>query len=572
MRNEDVVELLTDIAAMLEMKGESPFRVRAYQEAARRIENLQEDVTALVEQGRLTEIRGIGESIAEKVTEFVRTGQSSYRNELAKGLPSGIAEMLEIPGVGPKKAQLFHRELGITTVDELEQAALEHRLKGLPSIKEKTEENVLEGIRRLRQRTARLLLGVALPAAEEIVRQFRVHPAIERIDMGGSIRRRKETIGDIDILVASSTPKDAVNAFTTLPTVKSVLAKGPTKASVLTRQDLQMDLRVVPPDDWGAALQYFTGSKDHNIQLRTIAESKGLKVNEYGVFRVDTNEKIAGREEEDVYHALGMEWMPPELREAAGEIEAAIDGRLPDLIEESDIRGDLHAHTDWSDGANTIEAMAEAAIARGYEYLVISDHSVSMGFIHGLSTDRVREQRRVIDELNGRYDRFRLLQGIEVNIRGDGSLDYEDEVLAQFDVVTASIHSGLRQSKEQITSRLIAAIRSPHVDVIGHPSGRIIGRRDPSDFDREAVFRAAAETGTALEINAQPDRLDLRDTDVRRAVEMGVEVAIDSDAHATAQLGLIDYGVATARRGWVTKDRVLNAMPLDKLLQKLGKA
>ena len=572
MRNEDVVELLTDIAAMLEMKGESPFRVRAYQEAARRIENLQEDVTALVEQGRLTEIRGIGESIAEKVTEFVRTGQSSYRNELAKGLPSGIAEMLEIPGVGPKKAQLFHRELGITTVDELEQAALEHRLKGLPSIKEKTEENVLEGIRRLRQRTARLLLGVALPAAEEIVRQLRVHPAIERIDMGGSIRRRKETIGDIDILVASSTPKDAVNAFTTLPTVKSVLAKGPTKASVLTRQDLQMDLRVVPPDDWGAALQYFTGSKDHNIQLRTIAESKGLKVNEYGVFRVDTNEKIAGREEEDVYHALGMEWMPPELREAAGEIEAAIDGRLPDLIEESDIRGDLHAHTDWSDGANTIEAMAEAAIARGYEYLVISDHSVSMGFIHGLSTDRVREQRRVIDELNGRYDRFRLLQGIEVNIRGDGSLDYEDEVLAQFDVVTASIHSGLRQSKEQITSRLIAAIRSPHVDVIGHPSGRIIGRRDPSDFDREAVFRAAAETGTALEINAQPDRLDLRDTDVRRAVEMGVEVAIDSDAHATAQLGLIDYGVATARRGWVTKDRVLNAMPLDKLLQRLGKA
>jgi len=571
MRNEDVVELLTDIAAMLEMKGESPFRVRAYQEAARRIENLQEDVTALVEQGRLTEIRGIGESIAEKVTEFVRTGQSSYRNELAKGLPSGIAEMLEIPGVGPKKAQLFHRELGITTVDELEQAALEHRLKGLPSIKEKTEENVLEGIRRLRQRTARLLLGVALPAAEEIVRQLRVHPAIERIDMGGSIRRRKETIGDIDILVASSTAKDAVNAFTTLPTVKSVLAKGPTKASVLTRQDLQMDLRVVPPDDWGAALQYFTGSKDHNIQLRTIAESKGLKVNEYGVFRVDTNEKIAGREEEDVYHALGMEWMPPELREAAGEIEAAIDGRLPDLIEESDIRGDLHAHTDWSDGANTIEAMAEAAIARGYEYLVISDHSVSMGFIHGLSTDRVREQRRVIDELNGRYDRFRLLQGIEVNIRGDGSLDYEDEVLAQFDVVTASIHSGLRQSKEQITSRLIAAIRSPHVDVIGHPSGRIIGRRDPSDFDREAVFRAAAETGTALEINAQPDRLDLRDTDVRRAVEMGVTVAIDSDAHATAQLGLIDYGVATARRGWVTKDRVLNAMPLDKLLQRLGK-
>ncbi|MBI2843212.1 MAG: DNA polymerase/3'-5' exonuclease PolX [Armatimonadetes bacterium] len=569
MKNEDVAEMLTDIADMLEIKGESPFRIRAYREAARRIESLHEDVATLAAEARLKDIRGIGESIASKITEFVTTGRSSYRDELAQALPKGISELLAIPGVGARKAQLFHEQLGISTIDELEEAAKTHKLKGLPKIKEKTEQNVLEGIMRLKQRTGRMLLGLALPAAEEVVDQLRPHPAVERVEMGGSIRRMKETIGDIDILVASSKPKDAIEAFTTLPNVKSVLAKGTTKASVLTRQDLQIDCRVVSPDQWGAALQYFTGSKEHNIQLRTIAEGRGLKINEYGLFRTDNNEKVAGREECEIYEALEMKCIPPELREAAGEIEAAAKGQLPSLVELSDIRGDLHAHTNWSDGINTIEEMAGAAKALGYEYLAISDHSVSMGFIHGLTTDRVREQRGIIDDLNEKLDGFRLLQGIEVNIRGDGSLDYSDDVLAQFDVVTASIHSGLGQPRERITARMVAAMENPHVNIIGHPSGRIIGRRDPSAFDENAVYKAAAETGTALEIDGQPDRLDLKDSNARQAAERGAFFAINSDAHATAQLEYMRYGVSTARRGWVEKDRVLNALPVDKLLDRL---
>ncbi|MEN6373031.1 MAG: DNA polymerase/3'-5' exonuclease PolX [Armatimonadota bacterium] len=571
MRKEEVVEMLNDIADMLEMKGESAFRVRAYREAARRLESLEEDITVLAVQGRLTDIQGIGESIAGKITEYVTTGRSTYRDQLAKTLPVGLSEILAIPGVGAKKAKIFYDNLGISTVDELEEAAKAHKLRELPNIREKTEQNVLEGIRRLKQQTGRLLLGVALPAAEEIIRQLRSESSVERIDVGGSIRRMQETIGDIDILVSSSTPKEAIEAFTNLPAAKSVIAKGKTKASVLTHQDLQIDLRVVSPDDWGAALQYFTGSKDHNIRLRSIAESRGLKISEYGIFRVDTGEKLAGREECEIYETLGMACMPPELRTATGEIEAAMEGRLPELIELSDIRGDLHAHTNWSDGANPIEAMAEAAMALGYEYLAISDHSVSMGFIHGLSTDRVREQRRIIDELNGTYDGFRLLQGIEVNIRGDGRLDYDDDVLARFDVVTASIHSGLGQPMEVITARLLSAIRNPHVDIIGHPTGRLIGRRDPSDFDRDTVFKAAAETGTALEINSQPDRLDLKDIDVRHAKNLGADLAINSDAHTTTQLEGIRYGVATARRGWVEKGRVLNTLPLDALLDRLSR-
>ncbi|MEN6522043.1 MAG: DNA polymerase/3'-5' exonuclease PolX [Armatimonadota bacterium] len=571
MRKEDVVEMLNDIADMLEMKGESAFRVRAYREAARQVELLQEDITVLAVQGRLTDIHGIGESIAGKITEYVTTGRSTYRDQLAKTLPSGLSEILSIPGVGAKKAKIFYENLGISTVDELEEAAKAHKLRELPNIREKTEQNVLEGIRRLKQQTGRLLLGVALPAAEEIIRQLRSDPSVERIDVGGSIRRMQETIGDIDILVSSSTPKEAIEAFTNLPAAKSVIAKGKTKASVLTHQDLQIDLRVVSPDDWGAALQYFTGSKDHNIRLRSIAESRGLKISEYGIFRVDTGEKLAGKEECEIYETLGMACIPPELRTATGEIEAAMEGRLPNLIELSDIRGDLHSHTNWSDGANPIEAMAEAAMALGYEYLAISDHSVSMGFIHGLSTDRVREQRRIIDELNDTYDGFRLLQGIEVNIRSDGRLDYDDDVLARFDVVTASIHSGLGQPMEVITARLLSAIRNPHVDIIGHPTGRLIGRRDPSDFDRDAVFKAAAETGTALEINSQPDRLDLKDIDVRHAKNLGADLAINSDAHTTTQLGGIRYGVAAARRGWVEKGRVLNALPLDTLLDRLNR-
>lgn len=569
MRNEDVVRMLNETADMLELEGESVFRVRAYREAARRIENAHEDVNRLVEEKRLTDIRGIGPSIAEKISEFVNTGRSTYHDRLEHGLPTGIAQLLRIPGVGAKKAQLIHDELGVSTIEEIEQAAREHRLCKLPKMKEKTERNILQGIERLKQRSVRAPLGVALPEAEYVVGLLREEPPVERVEAAGSIRRMKETIHDIDILVSSEEPERAVEAFISLPVVAAVLARGTTKASVLTKQEMQMDLRVVAPDEWGSALQYFTGSKDHSIRLRTVAESLGLKLNEYGVFRVDTDEKVAGATEEEVYEALGLRWMAPELREAAGEIEAAQEGRLPDLVDVGDLRGDLHTHTDWSDGRATIEQMADAARERGYEYLAISDHSVSMGFVHGLSVERIEEQRAIIDKLNKRSRGFRLLHGIEVNIRSDGALDYPDDVLERFDVVTASIHGGLSQPREKITQRMIAAVRNPHVDIIGHPSGRLINKREPSDFDLDAVIAAAAETGTALEINSQPDRLDLKDSDARRAMEGGALIAISSDSHSTDQLGLVRYGVGTARRGWVTKDLVINAMPLEKLMSNL---
>jgi len=570
MKNAEVARLLEEIADLLEMKGETPFKVRAYRDAARRIEGLSDNVAKLAEENRLTDIRGIGTSIAAKISEFVKTGRSTYLEELTREFPEGMAELLEIPGVGAKKARLFYEKLGISTVEQLEEAAKTHRLMQLPGIQEKTEQNVLQGIQRLKQAKGRMLLGVALPAAEEIIRELRAYPSAQQVEVGGSIRRMKETIGDIDILAASDKPEDLINAFVSLSPVKSVLARGTTRASVLTDANLQIDLRVVSPDQWGAAMQYFTGSKEHNVQLRAIAENRGLRINEYGVFRTNTNERIAGSTEEEVYRTLGMDWIPPEIRESSGEIEVAMEGRLPHLVKIDDIRGDMHAHTNWSDGSDTVEAMAEAARALGYEYLTISDHSVSMTFIKGLTVERVREQRRIIDRLNEHFDGFRLLHGIEVNIRSDGTLDYPDDILAEFDVVTASIHSGLGQSRQQITQRMLSAIHNPHVDIIGHPSGRLINKRDPSEFDAETVFTAAAETGTALEVNAQPDRLDLRDVDVRSAIESGVTVAIDSDAHSTAQLELIRYGIATARRGWVEPQHVLNALPLDKLMERLG--
>ncbi|MDO8588522.1 MAG: DNA polymerase/3'-5' exonuclease PolX [Armatimonadota bacterium] len=568
MKNEQVAHLLNNIADLLELKNENQFKIRAYHEAARRIESLPEDIAAAAREDRLKEIHGVGESIAEKVQEYLQTGKSSYFDELAKSVAPGMAEIMGIPGVGAKKAQLFFRELGISTLDQLEDAAKSHRLCNLPGVHEKTEENVLLGIHRVRQASSRLLLGTALPAAEEVVGLLRSHEQILKVEVCGSIRRMKETIGDIDILASSNEPDAAIDAFAALPVVRLVLARGPTKASILTHSDLQMDLRVVPPESYGAALQYFTGSKDHNIQVRALAEHQGLKVNEYGVFRVKTKERVAGEDEEGVYRAIGLEWIPPELRERAGEIEAAASGRLPKLVELEDIKGDLHAHTKWSDGSDSLEDMAQAARERGYEYLVISDHSVSMGFIKGLTVERIEEQRRRIRLLNAKTSGFRILTGIEVNIRSDGTLDYDDEVVSRFDLVTASIHSGFAQSREKLTQRMIAAAENPHVDVIGHPTGRLIGKREPYDVDLEAVMKVAARTGVALEINSQPDRLDLRDSDARLAKRLGVTVAIDSDSHTTGQFAFMRYGVATARRGWIEKKDVLNALSLQELQKR----
>lgn len=570
MRNAEIAEFLNNIADMLEIKGENPYRVRAYRNAARVIESLTEDIEDIAIRGELDEVPNIGESIAAKISEYLETGRCEYYEQLKSEINPGIARLLEVPGVGPKKAKLFYEALGIDSVEKLEQAAREHRLSKLPRISQKTEQNILNAIERLKARTGRTPLGIALPTALEFLEMLRSFPEVKRADLAGSLRRMRETIGDLDLLASSDELEKVMDRFVNLPMVKEVLAKGPTKSSVVTTDNLQIDLRVIKPHEYGAALQYFTGSKAHNIHLRTIAESQGLKMNEYGIFRISDGKRIAGETEESMYETLGMDWMPPEIREDMGEIEAALEHRLPHLIEESDLKGDLHVHTDWSDGHNTLEEMVKSARERGFEYLVISDHSVSMGFIHGLSLDRISEQKTLIDELNRKYPDIHILQGIEVNIRADGSLDYDDDVLAQFDVVTASVHSGMGQSRRVITERVIKAISNPNVDILGHPTGRILGKRDPYDLDLEAVFRVAAENGTAMEINSMPDRLDLKDTDARMAKEMGVMLAINSDAHSTDQLhAVLKYGVATARRGWAEPQNVLNALPLNKLLEWL---
>ncbi len=570
MRNAEVAELLENIADILEIKGESTFKVRAYRDGARTVASLREPIEDVEQRGELMKLPGIGESICNRITEYLETGYSEYYDELRKQINPGLAEILEVPGVGPKKARLFFDELGIDSVASLEQAAREHRLSTIRGIGPKTEANILDAIERMRSRSGRTLFGVALPAALPVLEMVRGFKEVVRADLAGSLRRMVETIGDLDLLAASEKPQAVVDRFVELPIVRGVLAHGPSKGSIVTPEHLQIDLRVVKPDEYGAALQYFTGSKAHNIRLRTIAEGMGLKVNEYGVFRVSDNTRIAGETEEGVYKALGLRWMPPELREDQGEIQAAAEGTLPDLVEIGDLKGDLHAHTDWSDGSDTPEEMVQAAKRRGYEYIVISDHSVSMAFVHGLTLERIREQRELIDDLNRRYAGIRVLQGIEVNIRADGSLDYEDEVLGRFDVVTASVHSGMGMDSRRMTDRIVKAISNPHVDILGHPTGRIIGRRDPIEMDMAEVMRVAARTGTALEINSQPDRLDLRDADVRLARDHGVMLAIDSDAHSADQLDLVFYGIATARRGWARPSDVLNVLPLREFLRHIG--
>jgi len=572
IQNSEVAELLENIANLLEVKGENPYRIRAYREAARHIQSMAEDIAKLHEEGRLREIPGVGESLAAKIDEFLRTGSLGFYEQLKEQVAPGLSQLLEVPGLGPRRAKMIHDQLGITTIRDLQRAAEEHRLSTLPGIRKKTEEKILRETRRFQERTQRLLLGTALPAAEQVVEMLKDHPAVRRIDPAGSLRRMKETIGDIDILVASDHPREFMEAFVSLPIVKEVLLKGPTKSSILAKGNLQIDVRVIKPDEYGAALQYFTGSKMHNIALREVAIQKGLKLSEYGIFDDRTGQRLGGETEEEIYRILGMPWIPPELREDQGEIEAALKGRLPNLIEEKDIRGDLHIHTDWSDGSESLEAMVEAARQNGYEYVAITDHSVGLGVARGLTVERLREQRRLIDQLNARYAPFHVLHGIEVNIRGDGTLDYEDAVLGEFDIVTASIHGGFDQPKEKMTARVLKAISNPLVDVFNHPRGRLLTKRAGYAIDLETVIRVAAKVGTALEINSQPDRLDLDDVWARRAKELGATLVINTDAHSRDHLRFIRYGVATARRGWIEKRDVLNTLPLDKLLQRLHPA
>jgi DNA polymerase (family 10) len=568
MTNKEVAEILRRIADMLEIKGEIVYKALAYRRAADNIEYLGQDIEDVWREGKLLEIPGVGKSLAEKLDELLRTGKMSFYEELKEEIPPGVVSLLQVPEVGPKTAKLVWEKLGITSIQELERAAREGKLRTLPGLGVKSEAKILAGIEAFYRRSERIPLATALPVAKELIKALKeATPHALKVTAAGSLRRMKATIGDIDLLASSHKPEEVIETFTRLPQVAEVSMKGPTKSTVFLHSGLQVDLRVLPPERYGSLLQYFTGSKEHNVALRGLALDMGLSLSEYGFKRGE--EEILCPEEEDVYHTLGLEWIPPELRENRGEIEAAKEGRLPRLVELGDIRGDLHVHTNWSDGASSIEEIAEAARRRGYQYLVISDHSHGLGIAKGLTPERLKEQRAIIDELNRRWSDFRLLQGAEVEIRADGSLDYPDEILASLDLVIASIHTGLRQERERITARVINAMRNPYVDIIGHPSGRILGQREESAVDMDEVLRVAKETGTILEVNGTPDRLDLDDVYIRRAVEMGVKLAIDSDAHNLYGLDSLEFGVAMARRGWAEPKDVVNTLPLEELLKAL---
>ena len=569
--NSRVADLLDEIGDLLELKGENVFRAVTYRAAAREIRDLREPIRAIYEAGHLATIPKVGTSVGEAIAQYLQGGKARRHEELKAAVPDGLLTLLRVKGVGPATARLIHQHLKITTIDELEAAAKDGRLRSLPKIQAKTEENILKSIASLRQRTGRSLISHARTAAEHMVGYLRETANVGEISVCGSVRRWKETIGDIDLLVASDQAAPVMAAFTGAPNVERVLAQGDTKSSVIVERGLQIDLRVVPAPSWGAALVYFTGSKEHNVRLRGYALRKKLLLNEYGLYRVGEEKggtPIASRTEEDIYAALGMDWIPPELREDHGEIDAALAHGLPALVKVEDLNGDLHIHSDWTDGRDTLAAMVRRARDKGYAYVAVTDHSVGLGMTNGLNLERIAARAKEIAKLNQELAPFRILIGTELEIRADGRLDYPDDVLAGFEVVTASIHSAFNQPREQITQRLVGAMRHPLVTAISHPTGRLLERRDPYDVDMDAIIDAAVATGTRLEVNGGPERLDLPDWAVRKAVEKGATLVIDSDAHAVEELEWTVYGAATARRGWATADRVGNTRGLDAVLRR----
>jgi len=564
--NAEVASQLELLADILELLGEDPFRVLAYRRAAARIRETGASVAQLALEGKAKELQGIGKTLEGKILEIVREGEVGALTKYKALVPPGVVELMRLPGLGPKTARRIWQELGVTTLEELREAAQAKRLRSLSGLGPKTEENVLKALAaraEAKARPSRMLLGVALPAVLEVVEALRAHPASVKVSEAGSVRRRKETVRDLDLIATASDARSLIDHFVSLPWVAEVVARGGTKAAVVSGQGLRFDLRVVPPDCFGNLLQHFTGSKQHNMALREEAVRQGLSVSEYGVTVLETGEVVKHADEEDLYAFLGYQYIPPELRENAGELEAAREGALPRLLDQGDLRGDLHAHTTWSaDGRSTLEEMALAALARGYAYLAVTDHA------HHLRQGRLEAQDAEIEALNRRLAPFRLLRGVEVNIRADGSLDLPDEVLAQREWVVASIHTSFGRDP---TARVLAAMDNPHVDCVGHPTGRKIGRREGYPLDLERVLDRAVETGTALEINSQPDRLDLPDRLARLAGEAGVALVVASDAHRASNLSFIELGVAQARRAWLTREQVLNTRPWADIERSKGR-
>lgn len=568
MKNALVAGILYQVADLLEMQGVA-FKPQAYRRAARSIEALDKPVEDVAAEGAnaLQEIPGVGEAIAEKIGEIVRTGALAYLDELKESMPINVDELFSVEGVGPKKAKLFYDKLRIRDLNSLEAAAKAGKLATLPGMGEKSERQILESIKFARTAGKRALLGYILPVAEQMKARLKALKEVDDVEVAGSIRRMKETIGDIDMLVVTDEPQKVSEFFTKLPNVERVIAKGSTKSTVELAEGVQCDLRVVERKSFGSALMYFTGNKDHNIALRRVAIKRGWKLSEYGLFA--GARQIAGRTEKDVYAKFGMPCIEPELREMTGEIDAALKRRMPKLVGYGDVRGDLQTHTKWSDGANTIEEMAEAAKALGHEYIGISDHVGTLRIARGMMAGGVAKQARAIEHARKKITGISILHGAEVSILADGRLGMKDSVLAGLDFVVASVHGGFRQTRQQMTSRIMAAMENEHVDIIGHPTGRLIQERKPYDVDMDALFEASKRTGALLEVNSFPNRLDLNAENVRRAIELGCRTIINTDAHNAQHLQFIRLGIATARRGWVEKKDVVNTLPLKKMLKQL---
>jgi DNA polymerase (family 10) len=566
--NADVARLLYQIGELYSLQGDF-FRSRAYLRAAQRIEAFPENIRTLHERGKLETIPGVGKGIGTTIDKYLTTGASSHLEELRESLPPGVLALLSIEGIGPKTALRLTRELGITSIAQLEKAAKNGQLRNLKGFGQRSEQSILQAIQTFQGQQQRFLLNQILPVVEEIKTLLAQCSQVQQIEVAGSARRMKETVGDLDILIAAENGLQVTEQFITMPDVARVVSQGKTRSTVILRSNLQVDLRVVPRQSFGAALQYFTGSKEHNIKLRGIASDQGYKLNEYGLFTRDTDTRIAGSSEPEIYAQLGFAYIEPELREHRGEIEAAAHQALPQLIEMADIKGDLHVHSDWSDGIHTIPEIAEAASKRGFEYVAICDHSQALGIAHGLNEDRLRKQVQEIEAVNASGQSCEVLKGIEVDILSTGHLDLSNQALQELDFVIASIHSGFKDEAETLTNRLLTAIHNDTVSAIGHPTGRLIQRRAPYAFNLERVFDAAMEQHVVLEINAFPDRLDLNDVNCRTAQEHGVMMSIGTDAHSINHLNYLRYGVAVARRGWLQATDILNSRSLPDLRRSL---
>jgi DNA polymerase (family 10) len=564
--NRQVIQRLENIADLSQIRGDNHFKVLAYRKAAESIKNLGQDIYAVWQAGELKAVSGVGKAIHDKLDDWFSTGEMDFWQKLTAEIPETLIELLAVPGVGPKSAQLVWRELGVLTVADLKEAAESGRLNGLPGMGKKTQANILAGIEaHARRQSDRFLLGDAWSTAQTVLAHLQTLPEVLRIEPAGSLRRFAPTIGDLDFLVATHQPASVMEAFRTLPNVESVLLSGETKTSIRFNNGLQADLRCLEPARWGTALQYFTGSQAHNIKLRELAQKQGLSLSEYAL-KTEDGQEILCAEEATVYQKLGLAYVPPVLREDRGELAAAQNNSLPQVVQTSDIRGEVHCHSTWSDGKHSIEAMARAALERGYEYLAITDHSYSLGVANGLNEERLHQQRQEIETVRQKLPQLTLLQGIELEVRADGSLDFKDEVLAELDFVVASVHTSLNQNREALTKRALNALRNPYVRVLAHPTGRLLTRREEGNFDLEVLLQVAAETGTMMEINASPHRLDLDSVYVKRAIELGVTLIINCDAHHQNGFDDLKFGVATAQRGWATTAHIANTWPLADLL------